>query len=77
MHFYTIFTKNKCFEVQKQLKALKHDGDFIDYLYVLNFFRIFAENILIMGRIADELNILESSDDNIDEYSDNDNSSFT
>lgn len=67
MHFYTIFTKNKCFEVQKQLKALKHDGDFIDYLYVLNFFRIFAENILIMGRIADELNILESSDDNIDE----------
>lgn len=43
MHFYTIFTKNKCFEVQKQLKALKHAGDFIDYLYVLNFFRIFAE----------------------------------
>lgn len=28
--------------MQKQLKALTHDGDFIDYLDVLNIFRIFA-----------------------------------
>ena len=28
--------------MQKQLKTLTHDGDFIDYLDVLNIFRIFA-----------------------------------
>jgi len=31
--------------MQKQLKTLIHDGDFIIYLDVLNIFRIFAENI--------------------------------
>lgn len=29
--------------MQKQLKTLIHDGDFINYLDVLNIFRIFAE----------------------------------
>ena len=46
MHFYTKFTKNRCFEVQKRPKAITHDGDFIDYLDVLNIFRIFAENLM-------------------------------
>lgn len=45
MHFYTKFTKNRCFVMQKQLKALIHDGDFINYLDILNIFRIFAEKI--------------------------------
>lgn len=45
MHFYTKFTKNGDFEVQKRHKTLGFLLDFIEYLDVLNIFRIFAEKL--------------------------------
>ena len=43
MHFYTKFTKNGDFEVQKRHKTLGFLLDFIEYLDVLNILCIFAD----------------------------------